>query len=506
MKPVTFLLAASCLAAWVISQSAQPRAIAAGGIAPKATPATSSAQSGQVQAGGDKLEAMESAGIDERAARDLEVEKKLRTRLEKIQFKNTTLSDFIDGLKKSTGLDILVKWPPLETAGIEPNAMIRDAQFGGGTAETALRFFLDHIGATVYLGYAPNEGSLIVSTADDLASLRYRTTLYYDVRDIIPPPGEKEVPSAGGIFGGIFGAAGSQNTQNTQNEDRSPRAKAIKELCYLIARVVDRDSWMDPWGTGTVGTMVEYGGMLVINQTWENHRQIAALLARTGRRTLASRTVTICATWLALDDKQIAQIVPDAGAKRTVPLEVNPDAIKGLEAAYRGETTGLEGQALQIAAGRGQSALVNALPVVSDNVVACQPVINVVFWGAMFEGMAVVATEGNSASINFRSVVTQPKDLGAIPFAPFTAATATAPVVFPRALDRLDFSVWSAGAIMRVPLGKPILVGGMSGPDAKGKHLYLVLEMFASKPSQFPQCVTDTTGGRVGAIPLLLNQ
>jgi len=55
-------------------------------------------------------------------------------------------------------------------------------------------------------------------------------------------------------------------------------------------------------------------------------------------------------------------------------------------------------------------------------------------------------------------------------------------VVAVRGLDRMDFAVWTCWTTAKVPLGKTVLVGGMTaGELAKGKHMYLVLEVSSAK-------------------------
>ena len=58
-----------------------------------------------------------------------------------------------------------------------------------------------------------------------------------------------------------------------------PAAEAAQQLARLISQNVDKESWADPYGTGDVGTMSIYGGLLIIQQTMPNHEKIAELLA-----------------------------------------------------------------------------------------------------------------------------------------------------------------------------------------------------------------------------------
>ena len=124
------------------------------------------------------------------------------------------------------------------------------------------------LSCAVLLGFIVQDGILVVSTKDDLSGLRYRKTVIYDIRDLIPAMEAKVIIRRVNEKGELLG-----------EDSENPRAAAVERLCHVIARLVDKDSWMDPWGTGTVGSMSEFGGLLIIEQTSENHQKIAALLA-----------------------------------------------------------------------------------------------------------------------------------------------------------------------------------------------------------------------------------
>jgi hypothetical protein len=174
----------------------------------------------------------------------------------------------MDWLRQIAKLDIQVKWTVLETAGITTSTMVKSVHLTDVTVEAALVAVLENIGGTTPLGYMVQDGYLLISTKDDLSSERYRKTVIYDIRDLIPPVETK-----------VIIRRVNEKGEPVGEDSENPRVTAVEQICHIIARLVDKDSWMDPYGTGTVGEISEFGGLLIICQTSENHRKVAALLA-----------------------------------------------------------------------------------------------------------------------------------------------------------------------------------------------------------------------------------
>ena len=106
-------------------------------------------------------------------------------------------------------------------------------------------------GATNPLSYGFDRGALPISTRDELNSERYRVVRIYDVRDLI-------------------GAGPELGPQLT-------RADTVRAVCVAIMATVAPTSWVD--NGGTIGSVMEYGGRLLINQTEANHVEVENVLA-----------------------------------------------------------------------------------------------------------------------------------------------------------------------------------------------------------------------------------
>jgi hypothetical protein len=143
----------------------------------------------------------------------------------------------------------------------------------------------------------------------------------------------------------------------------------------------------------------------------------------------------------------------------------------------------MDGQELHLAAGRGQTILSKIAPVVSENACGIQPLTEMVQWGATLEFSATLNPDGMT-TVDFTSTIAEPGELKPIAMVQHKASSQPA-VGLPESLDRLEFNLQSFGGTAKIPLGKPVLIGGSNlappggGPNAK--LLYLVLEVSASK-------------------------
>ncbi len=245
----------------------------------------------------------------------------------------------------------------------------------------------------------------------------------------------------------------------------------VNAILELIRSTIAAESWRE--NSGTIGTLREINGALVVAQTEANHKQIETLLEQLRKANAARRTVLVQAKWLELDGAGLDKLLGGSGVK--APAEVAADAIKDLPVRYRAQITGMEGQDVHLAAGRGQTVL-------SENFVS-DPKTEMVHWGAILNLSAVMNPDG-TATVDFSSLIAEPGEIKPIPMVQHKASSQPA-VGMPESLDRLEFNLQSFGGTAKVPLGKPVLIGGSNlappggGPNAK--LLYLVLEVSASK-------------------------
>ncbi len=137
-----------------------------------------------------------------------------------------------------------MKWGTLEGAGIDRSALVT-LHLKNVTLRQALDHILDDAGGgTVAMAHVIDGGAIVVTTEEDTS--RSTKTVAYDVRDLInPEPGKS-------------------------------RQDSVDRLVKVIETVAVPQSWTD--NGGTVGTISELNGKLVIQQTSTGHEKVAELL------------------------------------------------------------------------------------------------------------------------------------------------------------------------------------------------------------------------------------
>jgi hypothetical protein len=273
-------------------------------------------------------------------------------------------------------------------------------------------------------------------------------------------------------------------------------------LIDVITYLVQPSSWNHAGGRGGIKPLHP---LLVISQTQAVHREIATLLADIRAKRRAMPTVVVDLKWLWLDQRQYEQLA--GGGKRATrgrtDLALDAKAVEqvaGMAGSFRGRTVCQHGQLVHVASGDRHSTITSAIPVVGSRL-GYQPVIQVPNAGVVLELRPTVAPGGETAVLDVQSVVTRwdqgepPARVGASwPPAQVTEAaakpgdpqestqepggTASCPV------DRPIMPTQQFAAAVRVPLGKPVVLGamtfsptgdaGLDRPPENPKQLYLI--------------------------------
>ncbi len=245
--------------------------------------------------------------------------------------------------------------------------------------------------------------------------------------------------------------------------------------------------------------------MLVISQTREVHMQIEQLLAELRARRNSVPTLSVELHWLWLDPKQRSHLL--AGhAKRTkgqLSLSVDPQRLRQIarEApGLHGRVACENGLGTAIAAGDRRAIILNTIPVVGGDGVGYQPVISVPNVGVTAQVRPTIVPGTKTAKLEVLSIVTRwdpsrkPAIIGAawpaekqvtawnpapapIPAKDEANAKPAAPpqLVAPSMsahsaqggtsfcpVDQPVMPTQQIGTTLRVPLGKPVIVGSIT--------------------------------------------
>jgi type II secretory pathway component GspD/PulD (secretin) len=245
-----------------------------------------------------------------RAARD-----RLEETLREITAESQGLEKVLNFLRDNMGANIFVNWTALQTAGIDKNTPVtislKEIPF-----RKALTTILAQVGgAAANLTYTIDDGIITISTREDLSSAKYQLVRVFDIRDmLVQPNANVQAPrinlqsitsggqggggggfggggggfggGGGGFGGGGFGGGGGGNgqglfqdnqNQNTNNQStQQQRQDLVNSLMDTIKSTVSPDSWRD--NGGSIGSIRELNGQLIVNQTVDNQLAVYGLL------------------------------------------------------------------------------------------------------------------------------------------------------------------------------------------------------------------------------------
>jgi len=298
-----------------------------------------------------------SAGQAVESEANRNVRKHLARTLTKLDFTGIAFNDVIDFLRDATACNIYVNWGALQAVGIDKNTPV-NVRLVNVTFEKALKTILKDVGGVNPLGFIVDDGVITISTQDDLS--RQTLTRVYDIRDLIVRVPNFSGPElslssmgnndsnngtggggGGGLFGGNNGTGG--NNAGGGEENMISRQELIDNILDLIRSVISPDSWAA--ASGTIGSIGELGGQIVVKQTAQNHRDLVDLLAqlreaRTLQINIESRFIRVSSGFLNRIGIDL-QFYFNLGSRLGSTFAVDP--YTGAIAQQRGGTSGWGG-------------------------------------------------------------------------------------------------------------------------------------------------------------------
>lgn len=211
-----------------------------------------------------------------------------------------------------------------------------------------------------------------------------------------------------------------------------------------------------------------YGNKLIVTAPEETQRQIADLLGQL--RAESSRLVQVEAHWLLLTPAELSSILraSDAQQAATQPLrEVDAQALASKLGPdivhYRATITCFSGQFVRLSSGPARTVIVHSIPVVAASAVAYQQESETVQCGALLNVRPTIAPT-SAAILDLQSTISYwnaPPAAGNV--SPTASTTQRVPVAGGSGgVDRVDVLVQQLDTTLRVPLGRLVLVGGMT--------------------------------------------
>jgi hypothetical protein len=354
------------------------------------------------------------------------------------------------------------------------------------------------------------------------------TILTYDVGDLIldvpdyPYPGSANasslfgasrtggVPGAsaggmggmgmGGMGGGMGGgfmsvrddvnsSAGGLSPSNAPGSSPHSTKITMEDLKQVLITVVAPDTWSENGGED--GELQHLGTSLVIRQTAAVHEQIGELLDQLRQGSGKQRTVAIDARWLLLDSDELEQLMPtDESGESQVDREVLGEFTRR-PSSIRGKTNCFTGQLVYLVSGTRRNVVTSFVPVVgsvgrpqemryaalpggahvvptqmfqSSRAVGYQPVIATPNLGVLLQIRPTLIPGDSRAIVDLRSTLTVLGD----PSSEAAAPVQSGQDMLVPTVDRVAIETQELATTFSVPLGEPVLSGGLTyiGPSA----------------------------------------
>jgi hypothetical protein len=269
----------------------------------------------------------------------------------------------------------------------------------------------------------------------------------------------------------------------------------MDDLINVITSTIKPTTWDEVGGPGSIAPAA---GTLVISQTMAVHMEIERFLEDLRTSSPGTQVVTIRATWLLLDLPQLNQLLSSKGGKEGGIDRKALEAMAAKTKGYLGAVTCFSGQTVHIASGRSRSAVTGAIPVVGggENDTGYQPIISHPQSGAVLQVAPQLLPNTQAALLDICSSVTrcegQPEPSPFLSGGPAGSKKDTegkSPAAQGHTtitLDRVSMVVEQLATTLKVPLGEPTLIGGLTREPSADEHeaadtpqLYLFVEATA---------------------------
>ena len=318
----------------------------------------------------------------------------------------------------------------------------------------------------------------------------------------------------GGFGGGVFGGGGAGGDvfgQSPGVASSNSTTVTMDSLIDAIVTVIAHDSWSENGGDN--GQITPVGAALVVSQVPAAHQQIEALLSSLRKGSGSRRTLRIDARWLLLNSNDLDELLSGEEGR------IDRAALEGFTrrpSNIRGITNCFSGQLVYVASGTRRNVVQSYIPVVGsiDDVrgeerqfversgssiifaaqrqtpsqgrsVGYQPITRTPNFGALLEIRPTLAAGDDRVTVDLKSTITVPGQRND------DLATDAAIASGMPAVDRIAIETQEFATTLRIPLGEPFLVGGMTYAPTSGNargtedlentgekpQLYLVLEV-----------------------------
>ena len=204
-----------------------------------------------------------------------------------VDFNREPFDQVMERLAEANRLNFIVNWHDLKRAGVEPTASVDLSLPREITLKKALTEVLEQVGGgEVELGYDVSDGVITVATQEFLD--RKTFPMVYDITDLLMEiPAFNDAPMIDLRDANTpkrrVSADADRPWQYGDDDDDEPeedpgRMTRVRRIIELLEETVNPQSWHDRGGS--IGSIKEINGQLVITQNSSGHRQIIGLFSK----------------------------------------------------------------------------------------------------------------------------------------------------------------------------------------------------------------------------------
>jgi len=285
-----------------------------------------------------------------------------------------------------------------------------------------------------------------------------------------------QAAGGGGAFGDLFGAGDEVGDEFAMTSTLSPCAFEM-----ILRRTVKAEPWTDEGGRGQIERV---GALFVITQSEDGHKQIKDLIEQFRQ---ARKMLTIRAKWLLADPKQLPLFLPAGADPFAVPQVVNLEPLDNADVdariIYQGQLTCFDRQATYLASGSVETCCVDLEPVVAEGAAGWDPTMAHLLFGVFLQVNPALVQDRPEVTLDVRTSIAEKNGETASGLVEACTDRATAKGT----VDKPKYFGHTFRTTLRLPLDKPVLVGGLTSPEAvQGKVIYLILEVSSSQDDGGP--------------------
>jgi hypothetical protein len=313
--------------------------------------------------------------------------------------------------------------------------------------------------------------------------------------------GGQSLGGGGGYFSlgptTIRSSTGSALAMNQMSGNSAAVSTSQTELIKTIKTTISPDIWDDQGGPATIAKL---GNAFIISADEDTHDQIDTLLNLFRKRWGTLRTVSIRAWWHWMSPAEIGPIldsdgedvgngdkafglVSDEAWKAILKTRREPD--KDRHTGYQATLTCYNGQTVHTVSGDQSLAVSDVRVIATKNEneektgrIGYKPVVSLIQEGVAFQVTPISNVSGRTVLLDVHSRVLMPEARQAELKEELERANAElSPKEIAEVIDERRFKVSQLSTTLRVPVNRPMLVGGMSMPGTGNENLYLFVKV-----------------------------